>query len=323
MSFNHKTVKSLEATHQRAIERIADTVETMSEEKARHRARIMREVDGLPVSIRVAEFCDEVRRIHRNVRFAVEGNPKSQWENSEVVVREIWAYFPGDEYAFMRLGHADYSVRDGSGNKYGVYTRNIKNEKFNEDREQYHMAMADTLERAVKNVKKFMRRYSVGEVAGMRLFDFQNKVSSAGWTASSAVREARETLANHPSLATELQHMINTGYQFNCPLFANAVRNYVEAHAVDKEKQNQQHHAYYVSVSEEFGEQVFNVVTVLDVKRAHIDPSVKVASLKGEELSTVDEELPHKLATLSMLEAGNFIEGLGIKVNDRAYWVMK
>lgn len=323
MSFKHKLVKRLEDTHQRAIERSAATVETMNEEKARHRARIMREVDGLPVSIRVAEFCDEVRRIHRNVRFAVEGNPKSQWENGDLVIREIWAYFPGDEYAFMRLGHADYYVRDGGGNKYGIYTRNIHNEKFNNGREQYHMAMADTLERAVKNVKKFMRRYSVGEVVDMRLYDFQNKVSSAGWTTSSAVREARETLVNHPSLATELQHMVNMGYQFNCPLFANVVRDYVEKHAVDKDKQNQQHHAYYVSVSEEFGEQVFNVVTVLDVKRAHVDPSVKVASLKGEELSTVDEELPHKLATLSMLEAGNFIEGLGIKVNDRAYWVMK
>lgn len=321
--FNHKTVKSLEATHQRAIERIADTVETTDDERTALRARIMADVDGVMVSRALANLCDEVRKVARGVKFLVDGNGRAQWRDGMQVISEVWAYYPGDEYAFMRLGHADYSVRDGGGNKYGIYTRNIRNAKFNEDREQYHMAMADTLERAVKNVKKFMRRYSVGEVAGMRLNAFQNKVSSAGWTASSDVRQARETLANHPSLATELQHMINTGYQFNCPLFANAVRDYVEKYAVDKEKQNQQHHAYYVSVSEEFGEQVFNVVTVLDVKRAYIAPPVKVASLKGEELSTVDEELPHKLATLSMLEAGNFIEGLGVKVNDRSYWVMK
>jgi hypothetical protein len=88
-------------------------------------------------------------------------------------------------------------------------------------------------------------------------------------------------------------------------------------------KQYEAHHGYYVQVREYLGEQVFDVIVVLDVKKATGRSVGTHRTYKSEELAEVDENLPSRLATLSMLENGAFVEGLGHKVSETSYWVLK
>jgi hypothetical protein len=323
MTFSHMKVSKIVRDHQRQMEYLNNQVETTDPSSERVRANVLREVDGVPVSRALSLLCDEVRRMARGVKFAVERNGKSQWRDGIQVISEIWAYYPEDTYAFMRLGFADYSVQSGTSSKFAVYSRNIKNEKFNDQREQYHMAMADTLERAVKNAKKFMRRYGVNEVAHMSLHEFQSKLGSVMYTASSAYNESYEKVIKHGSFHNEMRSLVMNNHQFNDPAFGAAVKDMLAKLDEQMAKQYEQHHGYYVQVREYLGEQVFDVIAVLDVRRATAAKVGAHHTYKAEELSTLDENLPNKMAALSMLEDGAFVEGLGHKVNPTSYWVLK
>lgn len=323
MTFSHMPVAKVVKDHQRQMEYMANQINTTDEAESRARAHYLRDVDGVPVHHLLAEMCKEVRKVARGVKFAVERNGKSQWISGFQVISEIWAYYPEDQYAFMRLGFADYSVQSGTSNKYAIYARNIKNEKFNEQREQYHMAMADSLDRAMKNIKKFMRRYGVHEVAQMSLNNFQAKLGSAAWTASSEYNDAYRAVVGHGSFHNEMRSLVNSGYQFNDIAFGAAVKDMLAKLDEQMAKQYEQHHGYYVQVREYMGEQVFDVIVVLDVKKANAAKVGAHRTYKAEELVELDENLPNKMAALSMLDDGAFVEGLGHKVSPTSYWVLK
>jgi len=323
MTFKDMTVEKVTRSHARAVEDYTTRIETMDAERQERRARSTRVVDGVPVHRMLGDLCEATRKVHRDVKFAVYRNGKSVWVDGDPVMCEIWAYFEGDQYAFMRLGYADYSVRNGDGNKFGVYSRLIRNQKFGDDREQHHMAMADTLERAIKNVKAYTRRYTPKEIAAMTLHDFQTKVSTAGWDASSGYREAYNNVTSHATFMSEMRALVMNNYQFNDPLFGEKVRIMVEKHNEQQAQADVQHHGYWVQARQYLGEQVFDVLTVYDVKRVHIRGLGDHKTVKGHELDSVDENLASRIAALSMLTDGVFVEGLGHKINDSMYWVLK
>ena len=323
MTFQHMKVETAKRSHERAMEQYVNRVETTSEEREERKRRTTRIIDGLPIHVRLGELCEAIRKTHRDVKFAVHRNGKSIWVDGEPVISEVWAYFDGDDYAFMRLGFADYSVRNGDGSKYGVYSRLIRNQKFGEDREQHHMAMAETLERALKNVKANMRRYLPREIAAMSIGDFQSKVSTAGWNAASEHRHAFEDVVHNNAFMSEMRSLVMNNHQFNDPLFGEKVRIMVTKHDEKEELANAAHHGYNVQVREFMGEQVFDVIVVYDVKRASGNIVSEHKSYKAHELDSVDESIVAKMSALSMLENGAFVDGLGLKISDRNYWVLK
>lgn len=322
MTFSHMKVAKVQESHARAVKQHEEAINTVTEAGVKERQRMVQLVDGVPVHALLGKLCDAVRGTHRNIRFAVHRNGKTQWVDGQPVVCEIWAYFDGDDYACMRLGYADYSVQSGS-SKYGVYSRTVKNEKYRDDKEQYYMAMADSLERAIKNVKKHMRRYAPNEVALMSLGDFQHKVSSGAWTASTAYNEAYREVCQHGSFHNEMRSLVINNHQFNDPVFGGLVKSMLDKLDEQMAKQYEAHHGYYVQVREYLGEQVFDVITVLDVKKASTKHIGAHRTYKPEELTELDENLPSRMAALSMLEDGAFVEGLGHKVSPTSYWVLK
>ena len=322
MTFQHMKVATLQRSHERAKQDYETSISTTNEAGRQERQRMSTIVDGVPVHALLGKFCEGVRSMHRTIKFAVHRNGKTTWVDGSPVMCEIWAYFDGDPFGCMRIGYADYSVQNGT-NKYAVYSRTIKNDKFNEDREQYHMAMAESLDRALKNVKKHMRRYAVAEIANMSLGDFQIKVGNAAYTASSEYSNAYKELYTHGSFHNEMRALVNNGYQFNDPVFGGLVKNMLAKLDEQMAKQYEAHHGYYVQVREYLGEQVFDVIAVLDVKKATGRSVGAHRTYRAEELDTVDDSLAAKMAALSMLDDGAFVEGLGHKVNSTSYWVLK
>lgn len=323
MTFAHMTVKRLLESHERQVERVTGILKREMEDPPFDPPTMtwLREVDGLPISVHLANFCDGVRKIAPGVKFAAARTPKTIWRNSTDAICEVWAYFPGDEFAFMRLGHADYSVRDGD-IKYCVYSRNISNEKFSDRREQYHVALTDSLERAVKNAKKYMRRYSPQEAATMRVNEFSDRVCSPAQTTASAATNVRHNIGEHRAFFAEMRSLVERGHQFDDPAFGDMVKDYVARTEEATAKKNRQYHGFYVNVREEFGEQMFDVIQVLDIKRANSRLIGAHVTYKAHELDRAHEELPHKLAALSMLSDHSFVEDVGHKVSDNVYWVL-
>lgn len=157
----------------------------------------------------------------------------------------------------------------------------------------------------------------------MSLDNFQSKLGSAAWTASSAYTEAYSAVTKHGSFHNEMRSLVMSGYQFNDPAFGNQVKDMLAKLDEQMAKQYEQHHGYYVQVREYMGEQVFDVIAVLDIKKTTRAMVGAHRTYKGEELMELDENLPNRLAALSMLDDGAFVEGLGHKVSATSYWVLK
>lgn len=319
MPFDHMSVAKAEAAHARRIEQLEASIETT--DAAREAQRKF--VDGVPVAAGLALLCNMIRATHRTIKFAVEPRPKTEWIDGTSLICEVWAYFPGDQYCPVRLGWGDYSVNIGNGKKYCVYSRHIKNEKYGDDKSQYHMALADSADRAVKNFKKYLRPYTPGEIALMSMSNFQHKLHAPAYTASSAYNSAYEAVVRHGSFHNEMRSLMLNNHQFNDSAFGGLVKDMLAKLDEQMAKQYEAHHGYYVQVREYMGEQVFDVIAVLDVKKASARHVGAHRTYKAEELAEVDENLPSRLAALSMLEDDAFVEGLGHKVSPTSYWVLK
>lgn len=324
MAFDHMSVTAVEKAHAKRIERDAHHITTMDASAQEKRAKHMRLLDGVMVSKHLANLCEGIRVGNKRLKFAVAAHPSMYWEDNINIIGEAWAYFPGDEYCMMRLGYADYSVRTGSTNKYSVFSRHIRNEKFKEDRDHYYMVMTDSLDRAVKNALKYMRPYGTPEIAGMSLKNFQGQLTRPMWEAANATESALEGLRKHKSFLSEMKALINSAYQFNDPSFGNTVKDVLMKIEARDAKVNVKHHGYYVYVREQMGEQVFDVISLYDLKnigRRALDEPHQVCN--AQQLEELDPELPSKLAALSMLDNDKFVEGLGYKVSATTYWVLK
>lgn len=319
MSYDHTSVTHIETSTAQYIARVAEHIETMDEDMAERRRKEIRRIDGIPVRTALALFCEEVRKVYKQIKFGVPRRPTMHWENGVSVACEVYAYFEGDTYAPIRLGYKSYSASGNGPSQYGVYARCIRNEKYKEDREQYHMAMTDSVDRALRNVKKNLRPYRVEEIAGMSMGSFTASIGSLKYDASQKVMSAKREVIEHVGFMRELRHLIETGHEFVDSGFKGLVVNMFEASEEHKQMYDKQHHGYYVAVRNHNGEQVFDIITVLDVTRATAN---NIGAHRTCTVQELPEGVPEKMAALSMLEGGKFVDGLGFKVNDTAYWVL-
>ena len=324
MSFEDMKTAILIRQHNRTKEAYDLQRSTQTEESAARYAQLAREVDGVLVSNQLANWCDELRKTNRHLRFGVPRGAKVFWLNDTHMISEVWAYLPGDEYAIMRLGFADYALR-GTAYRYGVYARGIANGKYHASRPQYHMAITDSFDQAVKNARKYMVPYSLAEVANMSLGNIQQEIGKLKYAASSEFNDIHTKIIQHGAFVHELERLATIG--FHDAEFGELVRMYMDKRKERNERLAQQHHAYFVSVRELNGQQVFDILTVLDVPKTSLRNMGTHRTYTAEEVDVLDDTLLGKIAALSMLDTvgdnNAFVDGLGLKLNDNSYWVLK
>lgn len=316
MSFNHTRVDDIEKATKALLTKLEETVVTMDETDPP-----VITVDGIPVKPQLAEFCAEIRKCNRHIKFGVGRRMKYDWRGKVHLMEELYAYMEGQTYAQMKVGFSDYSLRNNDIAKYMVYARMIRNEKFNNDRDQYYMATAENMERAIKNVKKYMRPYSPVECANMSFDDVRQRFSSAIHGVSSELYNVKRELIESGHLRNELFHMLDIGYEFLSEDFRNKIVIWRDKHNEDQVARSRALHAYYVNVRIHRDEMWCDVIEVLDAnKRYSLDPSTPVTTYKMEELP---EGIAGNLAALSMVEDSHYVDGVGLRVDSATFWVQR
>lgn len=284
-------------------------------------------INGVPVHRNLFAFCEALRSKFRHIKFAATNNERTSIWNGDLVRGEMWAYFPDDEYAPVRVGYDDYAVKDVEW-RYSVYARTIRNEKYAPQRDQYYMALAQSMDKAVNNFKKHLRPYTVADVAAMSLNTFSGLLSNVVGAASEKYINAKNKVKQHDSFINELRLLMENSHEFSDATFGAAIREMFTLREVWNAERNRTYHGYYVKLREYLGEQVFDVIPVLDIKKARIGSSASSrptvhTTYTLDELMALDADLPPKLSTLSMLDNYAFVEGLGQKVSPTSYWVLK
>jgi len=317
MSYDHIRVDVIEKATKALLTRLSESVETVNADYPP-----VPMVDGIPVVAPLVNFCAEIRKVNRHVKFGVSKRIKNTWGHGNVNrVLELYVYMEGHTYAMMKIGYADYSVKNTGDVKYMVSARMIENDKFREDKDQYYMATAENIERAVKNVKKYMRPYSPVECASMTFQDVRGKFSSVVSDVGSKLYNAKNDILSSAHLRAELFHMVDVGYEFLSEEFKGMIVNWREAYLEDQVARGRALHAYYVNVRIHREEMMCDVIEVLDAnKRSRLEPHMAVVTYKMEELP---EHIGGSLAALSMVEDGHYVDGVGLRVDSATFWVQR
>lgn len=316
MSYDHTRVDVIERKTKELLARVAESVSTVNADDPP-----MHKVDGIPVVPELLTFCAEIRKVNRHVKFGVAKRIKHSWGNGGNKMQELYAYMDGHTYAMMKIGYGDYSMKGNNDSKYMVYARMINNEKFRYDSDQYHMATAENMERAMKNVKKYMRPYSPVECASMSFDGVRNRFSAVVANVASELSSVRYDIQNSAHLRAELFHMLDVGYEFLAEEFREKIVKWREAYRADQESRARALHAYYVNVRIHREEMVCDVIEVLDANKRHnLDAHMPVVTYKMEELP---EHIGGSLAALSMVEDDHYVDGVGLRVDSATFWVQR
>lgn len=316
MGFTHRQVSRIEEDTKAWVAKNNAQVDTVNEGDPQFCM-----VDGIRANHKLAKFCEEIRKVNRYVKFGVAGRASWEWQNSMHVARELYVYMEGHAYALMRVGVGDYAVRASEGVKYMVAARMIKNDKFNADRDQYHMATAETIERGLKNVKKYMRPYSPVECADLSYGSIRSNFGNIGYQTSVDVDNAKAFVTNSPHIRMELFHMLDLGYEFLSEEFRNLIAVWREKHNEDQITRGRVLHVYYAAVRIHRDEMVCDVIEVLDAHKHYtIDKNATVVTYKMEDLP---EHIAGSLAALSMVGDDHYVDGVGLRVDGSTFWVQR
>jgi len=286
----------------------------------------METIDGLVVVPELIAFCKEIRKFNPHARFGA-GTRKRLDGNSVGRYEEVFVYKSEHKYAMAKIGFADYLVSASKSKppKYVIFAQSIRNDKYHVNRDQFYMVAADSLEKAVKNAKKYLRSYTTLECAEMSMKAVAAKFHNIGYAASRDERDARSEITSEARLLrTELFHMLDMGHPFLLPELREKVIKWRTAYKAEQAMGDRTLHAYYVNARAQGEVMLFDVIEVLDVNKRTRPLSaaggIPVTTYKMEDLP---EKIAGGIATLSILGNGQYVDEVGMRIDDTSFWVQR
>lgn len=232
---------------------------------------------------------------------------------------KVYVYFPSDLYAMGWVGCNDYRIEGSGTNTLGVYSHTITNDKYSSHNDQHHMLMSTDLKRALKNALSHLRPYTPRELNNCFAYPVVRKVRDVNDENREKVTKAEGAITRHPQLQAELRAMVASGYQFVDADFSSKVTaflNEFDEYALSTPAV----HMYFVRAYMLNDQQLFDVTFL---ENAHNTWDYKVSNEPAERYTsdTLPEHLSGKLSVLMMCELDEYVDGVGIRMNDGVFYV--
>lgn len=262
-------------------------------------------------------FCEAIKKKLRGCEFA----PKDS--------RSAWVYMPDQIYALGWVGYGDYreSAKEEIAS-YTVYSRNIINDMYCDNSFQYYTRGSVNMNVALRHASRYLTRYSPLEIAKELRNPFRQGAKDIEHDANSALRKQEKALFDRRHnefnermcrVAVELKVLLSTGYEFTDPALGEELRDYFgkeeEHHTLAR-----QHNAYCVVIDTFLGKQRYQVVSV--------DSAGSWRPTIHDDVSVYDDEsvpgdLAGKLSVLSMCNVDQYVTDVGVRVNEKVFYVAR
>jgi len=235
-----------------------------------------------------------------------------------------YVFMEGQPYCMGWIAFGDFRDTGKGIENYVVYSHNIRNMKYSAyNRDQHYMTMSLHLKDGVKNAKRYLKNFTMLDIANETLSDVKHKFSSARSKIRQTAQETKDKLFTSDAMYREMEHLSNTSYAFLDPAFGQQVKDYItsqQAYGVSKVKPLNLH---LIKVYEKLGEQHFDVV--------HINNASTVYRLRPEDFppelmntytdGTLPQELAGKLSVVNILTQDQYVEDVGYALGDGMYYV--
>ena len=294
-------------------------------------------IDGIPVEKELYDFATEVRKAFRDCKFGIIDKParevhyKNVWSEvngehimlSTMYVNQLAVYYPNSRFVMGVIGYGGfYNSSSNSDKVYRVQSRNITNERYNMESDNYNAVLSKNLATAVKAAKKHMRDFTTAEVAKAYVEDFITEVNRERWQISNVVGEQRRSIAESPEVIAEFAYLLKSGHVFRSESLREKISSLLEATDALGEFNSTTVPAVFVAVSDYLGEQVFDLIDMPNCRQVNSTMPIDSQSVRRLKQEDMSEEVLGKIAVLSMMDDGHYISGVGKRMNATTYWIM-
>jgi len=274
--------------------------------------------DSAPITESLIYFIGEVKRAFKGCELRGSAN-ESQYS--------IWhVYMPDDEYT---MGWIDVEWdNDNEKVVYVVQSRLITNNKFNNYSSEYRYKNTTVPTVAIKNAKKYLRRFTHSEVVHATVMDCSSAVRRSAndtltvfsdtWRKLFGVDWNESIGTKCTPIVTEMYRLLDSGYEFIDKNTKENVRQLrVETEAFRQGERDRELPMYCVRVYERLGKQAFDVCP--------IENPNGVARNQNFEWAMYYDDLPEgvlgKLSTLSICEDGAYVPQIGYRHSEAVFYV--
>ena len=283
-------------------------------------------LDGIPVRREVYDLGVELRRSYHGFRFhATRGENKTkqvQADVSEAWVKfytDVTVYIEGSDYVVGAIGFgSDYGIKTSDKLSYMIHSRKIANEKFAEHRDQYFMSFVTDHKKAVRLALSKLVPYSPKEMANITVYDFKAHIEGVRNDVRAGVSGLISPLTDRNILMREMRNLIAQNTMFVTEEFQKAAAGFIKAEEEWNEVRNKPVHGYYVYVRMVGDEQWVDIVEATDAQNYR---NVDHCPVRSMPVSDVPEDIQGKVAVLSMGALNQYMQGVGMRVSDKAFWL--
>ena len=279
---------------------------------------ITKDADGLlDFCAPLQTFMDRLQGVFRGVKFVKMRSNK------------VWVYYPDEPYPMGYIGYGDFRTEVCGDDQYMVGSRKITNEKYGDYQDQFRMKMSGNMDTAIRNAKRFLRNFSPHEMAGANAKLLRSKANDAPEMLGNKFRKSMRELFDHETgsrtgafkgrMLTELRHLVDSDHGFVDGEFGHQLRQMFEAGDAWRESFLKTVDVYFVRVFEKFGKQTFQVIELDDVR----DYNPRVSDQFLTYTDDLPEDIMGKLAVLSMTEDGNYVDDVGMRVDEGMFYVVR
>lgn len=281
-----------------------------------------------PVHAELEGLMNNVAKAMPSAKFyPAEFTRRMENDKTHYLVNEFSVYMDEYPFDFGRVGFRDYAVGRGDSRgkppTFGIYSRKIHNTKYSDGRDQFHMVMTASADKAVKLAGKYLVPYTNRELAQAYYKGVQREMDKARHDAhkemNNLVGDTINRMDNN-AIAMEIVSLMAQGAKFATQGFKDIADR---VHAVTdkvKEENARKVDAWFVRLRKVGEDTYVDVQVADDVRKNDYKPS-----LVGQPTTYPEKEVPEDLlgsiSVLSILEDGQYVPRVGLKIDERTFWV--
>lgn len=277
--------------------------------------------DGVPVTCNdLVEYMTKLTEAMPHIKF----HPRTE----STYCKKFYAVLDGQPYALGAVGYGDISIKKNGDNKPFVVSRKIQNEKFASHRDQYHAVSPNSIDKAVKEARKYLVPYTNAEIIFYMYETVRDQAVKHIDTSSAKAQELCRRYGTGWGIKAEFMEemkylkalMTNNGFQFATNHFSDAMRSIDEAYAEWMEVRRYAPAMTFVRI--ENGEYPrVHVVRGTDNMREAQAFHTKYSVETSYSIDELPEDLAGKIAVLNILNDEQYAVRVGYKYDNNIFWI--
>ena len=238
----------------------------------------------------------------------------------------LWVYRETDFTALGYIGYGDFqTTRYAADKSYAVFAPTIENAKYANYSEQCRMRQSKNMNTAIRHAKSYLIKAPLLKTTAQYITKVSSKLSTATAHLRNASNAAKEdiglsTYRRSAQLLAELLHLHKRDHGWIDPTMSDKIQAYVEAeHAYQLDAQKVLP-AMFIHIYDKFGTQHCDIVDISNIKLFNdFSPESQATVRENVRFDTLPQDIVDRMYALNMVEAGDYVDEVGVKINNTAY----